>query len=64
MNSPSRRGRRPRRVRTPQTTGATSSTAIRRRPSRQSIVERGSHDQLMAQRGRYWQLYTGGRIAE
>lgn len=64
MNSPSRRGRRPRRARTPQTTGATSSTAIRRRPSRQSIGERGSHDQLMAQRGRYWQLYTGGRIAE
>lgn len=24
------------------------------------IVERGSHDELMAQRGRYWQLYTGG----
>ncbi len=24
------------------------------------IIERGSHDELMAQRGRYWQLYTGG----
>ena len=24
------------------------------------IVERGSHDELMAQRDRYWQLYTGG----
>ena len=24
------------------------------------IVERGSHDELMAQRGRHWQLYTGG----
>lgn len=24
------------------------------------IVEQGSHDELMAQRGRYWQLYTGG----
>ena len=24
------------------------------------IIERGSHDKLMAQRGRYWQLYTGG----
>ena len=23
------------------------------------IVERGSHDELLAQRGRYWQLYTG-----
>ena len=23
------------------------------------IIERGSHDELMAQRGRYWQLYTG-----
>ena len=24
------------------------------------IVERGNHDELMAQHGRYWQLYTGG----
>ncbi|MDR1413160.1 MAG: ABC transporter ATP-binding protein/permease [Actinomycetes bacterium] len=23
------------------------------------IIERGNHDQLMAQQGRYWQLYTG-----
>ena len=23
------------------------------------IIERGSHDQLIAQRGRYYQLYTG-----
>ena len=28
------------------------------------IVERGSHDELMAQRGRYWQLYTGGKVTE
>ena len=28
------------------------------------IIERGSHDQLMAQRGRYWQLYTGGKVTE
>ncbi|WP_455138717.1 ABC transporter ATP-binding protein [Thermophilibacter sp.] len=28
------------------------------------IIERGSHDELMAQRGRYWQLYTGGRVGE
>ena len=28
------------------------------------IIERGSHDELMEQHGRYWQLYTGGRIAE
>ena len=24
------------------------------------IIERGSHDQLIAQRGQYYQLYTGG----
>ncbi|OUP08936.1 ABC transporter ATP-binding protein [Collinsella sp. An2] len=24
------------------------------------IIERGNHDELMAQHGRYWQLYTGG----
>ena len=23
------------------------------------IIERGNHDQLMAQKGRYYQLYTG-----
>lgn len=28
------------------------------------IIERGSHDELMAQRGRYWQLCTGGGLAE
>ena len=28
------------------------------------IIERGSHDELMAQRGRYWQLYTGGKVTE
>lgn len=26
------------------------------------IVERGTHDQLMAQQGRYYQLYTGKSI--
>ena len=25
------------------------------------IIERGTHDQLMEQKGRYWQLYTGGK---
>ncbi len=25
------------------------------------IIERGTHEQLMEQRGRYWQLYTGGK---
>lgn len=24
-----------------------------------NIIERGSHDELIAQRGRYYQLYTG-----
>ncbi len=28
------------------------------------IIERGSHDELMAQHGRYWQLYTGGKVTE
>lgn len=28
------------------------------------IIERGSHDKLMSERGRYWQLYTGGSVAE
>jgi len=27
------------------------------------IIERGSHDQLLAMRGKYYQLYTGGEIA-
>ena len=27
------------------------------------IIERGSHDQLIAQKGRYYQLYTGNAIA-
>ena len=28
------------------------------------IIERGTHDQLIAQKGRYYQLYTGNRISE
>lgn len=28
------------------------------------IIERGNHDELIAQRGRYWQLYTGGNVGE
>ncbi len=28
------------------------------------IIERGNHERLMAKRGRYWQLYTGGNVAE
>ena len=28
------------------------------------IIERGSHDELIAQKGRYYQLYTGHAIAE
>ena len=28
------------------------------------IIERGDHDELMAQKGRYYQLYTGNQIAE
>ena len=28
------------------------------------IIERGNHDELMDQRGRYWQLYTGGKVGE
>ena len=28
------------------------------------IIERGSHDELIAQKGRYYQLYTGNAIAE
>ena len=28
------------------------------------IVERGNHDQLMAERGRYWQLYTDGKVGD
>ena len=27
------------------------------------IIERGTHDQLIAQKGRYYQLYTGNAIA-
>ena len=27
------------------------------------IIERGSHDQLIAEKGRYYQLYTGNAIA-
>ena len=28
------------------------------------IIERGSHDDLIAKKGRYYQLYTGNAIAE
>ena len=28
------------------------------------IIERGNHEELMAQCGRYWQLYTGGTVTE
>ena len=28
------------------------------------IIERGTHDQLIAQKGRYYQLYTGNKISE
>ena len=28
------------------------------------IIERGSHDELMAKKGRYYQLYTGNEIGE
>ena len=28
------------------------------------IIERGSHDELIAQKGRYYQLYTGNAITE
>jgi ATP-binding cassette subfamily B protein len=28
------------------------------------IIERGTHDELLAERGRYYQLYTGNAIAE
>ena len=26
------------------------------------IIERGNHEELMAAHGRYWQLYTGGKV--
>ena len=28
------------------------------------IIERGNHDELISQKGRYYQLYTGNAIAE
>ena len=28
------------------------------------IIERGNHQQLMAQKGKYYQLYTGGKVKE
>jgi ATP-binding cassette subfamily B protein len=29
-----------------------------------SIIERGNHEDLMKQKGKYFQLYTGGQIQE
>jgi ATP-binding cassette subfamily B protein len=28
------------------------------------IIERGTHDQLIAEKGKYYQLYTGNQISE
>ena len=28
------------------------------------IIERGTHEQLIAEKGKYYQLYTGNKIAE
>ena len=28
------------------------------------IIERGDHEQLLAQKGKYYQLYTGGKVTE
>ena len=28
------------------------------------IIERGTHDQLISEQGKYYQLYTGNAIAE
>ena len=28
------------------------------------IIERGTHDQLISEKGKYYQLYTGNAIAE
>ena len=28
------------------------------------IIERGTHDDLIAQKGKYYQLYTGNKISE
>ena len=28
------------------------------------VIERGNHDELISQKGRYYQLYTGNAIAE
>ena len=28
------------------------------------IIERGKHSELLAQKGKYWELYTGGKIEE
>ena len=28
------------------------------------IIERGNHEELMAKKGRYWQLYTGGKVTD
>ena len=46
--------------------GATAAARLRRLDEKADImlIERGRHDELLAQQGKYYELYTGNQITQ